>query len=70
MLLCECVEPTSDFSCPVAVATQSGRSDFTAGMVTEVAPVHAKDTVIVHVDHLVDHGVFHMFFAEETVLAE
>lgn len=39
-------------------------------MMAEVVPVDVEDTVVVHMDHLMDHSVFLMPFAKESVLAE
>jgi hypothetical protein len=36
----------------------------------EVVPVHVKDAVVIHMDHLMDHGMFLMLFAKKSVLAE
>ena len=41
-----------------------------AGVVAEVIPVEIEDTVVVHMNHLVDHGMFLMLFAKESVLTE
>jgi len=70
MLLCKGIEAPSNLSCPIAVPTQGSGSDFTAGMMAEVTPIDSKDTMVVHVYHLMNHGVFHMFFAKEAVLAQ
>jgi hypothetical protein len=42
----------------------------TACMMAEVVPVDVEDTVVVHMDHLMDHGVLLMLFAKESVLTE
>lgn len=39
-------------------------------MMAEVVPVDVEDTVVVHMDHLMDHGVLLMLFAKESVLTE
>lgn len=42
----------------------------TASVVAKIVPVEVEDTVVVHMDHLVDHGMLLMLFAKESVLAE
>jgi hypothetical protein len=70
MLLCECVESSSDFASPSAVATQTCSTYFATGVMFAVGPIHFEPTVIVHVNHLMDHRIFLMFFRKESILAQ
>jgi hypothetical protein len=42
----------------------------TAGVMTQVAPVHLELGVVVHVHEFVDDSVFHVALVEEAALAE
>lgn len=70
VLFCECVVSTAHLPTPIAVSTQCCCADLTAGVVAEVIPVEVEDTVVVHMDHFMDHGMLLMLFAKESVLAE
>jgi len=45
-------------------------SYLTAGVVTQIVPLDVENTVVVHVDHFVDHSVLLVLLAEESVLAQ
>jgi hypothetical protein len=70
MLLGECIETSSYFASPSAISTQTSCTDLTTGVVFAVGPIDLESTVVKHVNHLMDHGIFLMLFGEEAVLTQ
>lgn len=69
MLFGKCIESPSYFTSPFTVATKTGCTHLTAGVVFAVWPIDLEATIIEHVYHLVHHGIFLMWLWKESILA-